>query len=460
MMDGSDEGGELAASSIFISHTHSDRALAEAWRQLVQDLFADAYAFRSSSSWHLDSRPGAGQAWARWIEDSIRRANVALVLLTPSSVRKPWVLWEAGAVWGISLAAGRQESSALRPLVYALPEKQIPEPFRLLQWLRGDQEADVKMLCQGLMNHPSLSERSKERVRENLDRRVSEHMESVRQVMLEPPICDTEDAVREWQSRLDRLASERRASEVRHRHHWMDIAFGQSVDDPRPLDLGLHRRLGEIYMASKDYAEAADQLELARQLAPRDIYILRELGKAYLKQPGSIGRTKAGEVIAAIDQLDPQAAVTNVECAALKGKWLIENLNFEQAAIVYSACLDQNPDSYYLADLLAQVRLDQRSVDQAREIYQRALEIVDRVDDDSLWSHATGATAAIVTGNEKAARHHLRGIHRRTPNADEHDSITKTLERVRAAWGFDWKKYGEWIAVIEGEEPADAVPGT
>lgn len=37
--------------------------------------------------------------------DRVRECDFALILITPSSVNKPWILWEAGAVSGAATAA-------------------------------------------------------------------------------------------------------------------------------------------------------------------------------------------------------------------------------------------------------------------------------------------------------------------------------------------------------------------
>src|SRR5690606_20808273 len=43
----------------------------------------------------------SGENWRSWIDDKVLRCDVAIVLLTPSSFRGRWVLWEAGAVAGV-----------------------------------------------------------------------------------------------------------------------------------------------------------------------------------------------------------------------------------------------------------------------------------------------------------------------------------------------------------------------
>jgi hypothetical protein len=106
----------------------------------------------------------------------------------------------------------------------------------------------------------------------------------------------------------------------------------------------LHRRLGELYLAQKDFAPAAEQLELAWRAAPRDIYLLRPLIEARMKHllaeqanSAAVGaREDIEPLLVAIKGLDPEAFVSSADAAALHGKYLRAR---ESAADVYAAVL-------------------------------------------------------------------------------------------------------------------------
>jgi hypothetical protein len=55
----------------------------------------------------------AGSGWLDWIHDQVRGSKFTAVLLTPNSVDKPWLMWEAGTVSGVSLAT--REASTIIP---------------------------------------------------------------------------------------------------------------------------------------------------------------------------------------------------------------------------------------------------------------------------------------------------------------------------------------------------------
>lgn len=91
-------------ASLFISHTHGDKFIADALARLVEILFKTKVAAKYSSSPELDGGIAPGEDWFSWILTQVKQADLAFIVLTASSIQKPWVLWEAGAVAGVARA--------------------------------------------------------------------------------------------------------------------------------------------------------------------------------------------------------------------------------------------------------------------------------------------------------------------------------------------------------------------
>ncbi|MBV8094649.1 MAG: toll/interleukin-1 receptor domain-containing protein [Acetobacteraceae bacterium] len=102
-------------SGIFVSHTHSDQLIADALATLINALFGKTVPVNYSSKKDLEGGIAPGEDWFRWIIDQVRQTDVAIILLTPASVQKPWVIWESGAVSGAAVA-----TAAERARVYPL----------------------------------------------------------------------------------------------------------------------------------------------------------------------------------------------------------------------------------------------------------------------------------------------------------------------------------------------------
>ena len=184
-------------------------------------------------------------------------------------------------------------------------------------------------------------------------------------------------------------------------------------------------------MRAKRHEQAIKQLELAQRLAPRDIFLLRNLGKGYLdaQQPD-----KAADVLGRIESLDAHAFTRNVECAALKGRWLRENKSPRDAVEVYRAALGKNPDSYYLANLAGEALVEVRDLASARQEFQHVIDIVTRLRaqrEDNVWTRAAMANARFVLDADEEAIKELEVIkNERLAGLESLASIERGLETL------------------------------
>jgi tetratricopeptide (TPR) repeat protein len=326
--------------------------------------------------------------------------------------------------------------------VFRVPAEQVPDPFRDIQIVRGDNYDDVANILIEWME--MLPGNAGAKAGRSLEGVLKKYLATVTGALDKAPLIPTEGIVQEWCVRLDELKSQNRMSEVRTVHDWLNIAFGRDGED-RPLDVRIHRRMGELYLNARRYEDAAAQFELARQLSPRDILILRELGRAYL---GKGSPEKAGEVIGHIENLDPDAFERNVECAALKGRWL-RGSDPSGAREVYRKAFLHNPTSYYVGDLLGQMELQLGDQQAARNTYKQVLEIINNLAETNLWIQATAANAAIVAGADASViRQKLADIRRFQPTPENLRSIEDGLRRIQKALGIEESVYNDWTAAL------------
>lgn len=312
--------------SIFISLTNTDTRIAEALRDALKDLFGEFLEVHFSTSKELAGGIRSGEDWFQWIVDQVQQCEFALILITPSSLHKPWILWEAGAVAGAALATKKEGLRKVRPLVYQVATDMIPSPIRdsKVQFRRGDKSDDFKSLLKEILSDykPHLSDDRVAEFGEKVNDTIKTYLQKVDECLMNAPAVASTAVIEEWRLRLDDILKQDRASEVELFHDWMDISFGRDRRDrPTPLDLRIHSRLADLYLRAKKYDRAIEQLELSRQLAPRDIFVLRTLGRAHL---ASNKRKEAKDVIDRIASLDPEAFTNNAECAALAGRWYRE----------------------------------------------------------------------------------------------------------------------------------------
>ncbi len=72
----------------------------------------------------------SGTNWYKWIVEKVVECDVAFVMITPNSVKAPWLMWESGAVFGAAIASSYQVDDKVWPIVYQLKTDEIPSPIR------------------------------------------------------------------------------------------------------------------------------------------------------------------------------------------------------------------------------------------------------------------------------------------------------------------------------------------
>ena len=196
---------------IFISLTAADTGIADAFSDAIRRLVGDAVEVMYSTSRQLDRSPRHGENWLTWIVDRVRNCDFALVLITPCSVEKPWILWEVGAVHGAAAATNVEGLRKVRPIIYQLDIDQIPSPIRSLniQFRRGDHPDHVKLLFKDIVDEyrQMMTTDLLIEALEKLDSTVSDYLDKTQLVLVKAPLLEMADNylninAEKWQDRV------------------------------------------------------------------------------------------------------------------------------------------------------------------------------------------------------------------------------------------------------------------
>jgi hypothetical protein len=135
---------EAPKTSVFISHIGEEMAVALKLQSLIQAAFSNAFpVFVSSNPMSL----GGGEEWYHYILDNLAKAKVVLVLLSPESVEKPWINFEAGC--------GKGQKSRVIPLAFrGLTFDSLPYPLKGLQGYYLQQLSNILNEIARRMNAP------------------------------------------------------------------------------------------------------------------------------------------------------------------------------------------------------------------------------------------------------------------------------------------------------------------
>jgi hypothetical protein len=147
---------------LFISHATSDKPLADALRTLITSTFAEPIEVAYSSASVSEGGISAGQEWLEWIRAQVQDIAMAIVIVTPLSKARPWLMWEAGAVSGVGLA--RKTNLPIVPLLFGLRADEVPDPLVSRQVKSGTAAADIRDLLDSIRIGNSIGYRAPDQV--------------------------------------------------------------------------------------------------------------------------------------------------------------------------------------------------------------------------------------------------------------------------------------------------------
>jgi hypothetical protein len=130
-------------ADIFISFIHEEQVVAVAVQQLLRPFLGNRNVLLSADEWQIF----AGEQWLDRIKAELQPAKVVVLLLSPRSVQRPWVNFEAGAAW--------LTGKVIVPACFAgLSKSTLPKPYSNIQAL--DLPDDDYYLIRSVSHHLKL----------------------------------------------------------------------------------------------------------------------------------------------------------------------------------------------------------------------------------------------------------------------------------------------------------------
>ena len=131
---------------VFVSHVEEDAAVASEIKNWVEDNLLEGVEVFVSS----DEGIKAGDKWEeRIIEEKLKNCRIALVVCTQTSVRQPWINFEAGGAW--------VQGARVVPLCYHGQRKNmLPRPLSSRQALDLSEPDDVSELLKIIAEEAGL----------------------------------------------------------------------------------------------------------------------------------------------------------------------------------------------------------------------------------------------------------------------------------------------------------------
>jgi hypothetical protein len=127
---------------VFISHAHENRRLAEAWQRLLRSVSGGRIDPWYSSDPRAEGGVGPGN-WRDKVRARIAAAEAMLILITPGSNQRPWLVWEGGFASG--------QAKTVVPITYFVQARSIHSVFQNELCYSGEDEQKVTELCARLV---------------------------------------------------------------------------------------------------------------------------------------------------------------------------------------------------------------------------------------------------------------------------------------------------------------------
>lgn len=137
--------GAIEKPTVFISHAVTDEPIANVVRGEIRRIFADGVTVFASSV------PGVIEPGAEWldaIQENLSSATAVLVIVSPTSINRPWVWFEVGASWS-KMEEG--QGSIIPVCVPEIDKGSLPEPLGRLQAMSLGVASETKEVFQTLI---------------------------------------------------------------------------------------------------------------------------------------------------------------------------------------------------------------------------------------------------------------------------------------------------------------------
>jgi hypothetical protein len=433
--------------TIFISHSHSDWRIAERFQDLIDRASGNGLdVARSSQKGSIKS----GQNWREWIDDKVVRCDIAIIVLTPGSFRGRWVLWEAGAVAGVQheRLKGRQVDSGdplarrVRVLRFALREGDLG-PFASTQTCNGLDQQEMIAFVAELLEELPLDRTAVRRGLMSLETAVGAFIGGAQDDLRYTPIQHDEGVTQEWLARLDaaRLRNDDRWIVAAKR--WINVAFlgansGDAHIKGEVIDFRIHTRIADAHRRLGEWEGVIEQLQLAAQLSPNDLVVLRDLGRAQrsLKRTSDLERTMQDMQV-----LDPEIFKKDREGVAMRCAYFSNLENWVAVTTLLSdadpAIVSQDP---YLANWYAVATMKVRGATASAPLFVQLKELLER-SGKGFWDDATMVNALLAL-DDPDVESKLRRLELPKRTNDEVESATRFYDDIVTVFrrSFDWRR--------------------
>ncbi len=397
---------EPSKLKIFISHHHTDKDLAEAWKKLIENISARQIEAWYSSDVRPESGVEMGRDWHEQLYQRLSESHLVIAIQTLANYNRPWVIWECGLASGVNRVRG------IIPIVYGLERDELRSPLSIYQGYDGEQLEQIQEVCQRLAKAANLEINN-----HTINRHLKNYLSTISS--FHPRKWVSMEQMDMWLNQFKELIQEGRANEIFVQRQLM---YSSYLEPFQPIKAEIHGWLCKALLEQKFYKEAIQEanyvLELDRDNTEWLYYkalALVELQNLQL----------AEDLIHSIFAINVNLKV-NQEIASLAGRiyrerWLLSDdpAYLEAAFEAYYQAYLADKRLYFPGINAAELALAKGDTSLAEQIFHEVLDSCRRLQAVrvvSYWVDFTAGQAHLGLGEiDQALTEYQRGLSRNSP---------------------------------------------
>lgn len=414
--------------TILISHAHEEKALAEAWKELLEGVTAGAVTV-----WFSSDATGTGgmtisTPWIDQVKQKLQSVDHVIAIQTPSTEGRRWILYECG--YADALGKG------IIPVAYKLDPGEIPNPVGAFNAFRGEDPDGVRTACAKLMVACKLT------MDEFMfDAALRRYLQKV--TLHAPRRALKPDDVGRWVQRIEGLVRTGRAHEVPAKRQEAYHSLKPKAPEPfKPseLTMPLHELLSRVLLEQQCYVEALEEADYALSIVDDDTEMLHRKALALVESGNKVDGLR---VVQSLMQDNPYFR-DNPELASLEGRiyreqWMLNKDpgDLDRAYDAYQRAYSADRTQYYPGINAASLALARNDLDTAETMFTELLEHCRRQPSSqmSFWTHFSIGEALLGLGDVTGALEaYQAGMnHKPAPAPRDRESALKGVRRILEA---------------------------
>jgi hypothetical protein len=137
-----------AMPNVFVSFIHEEKEITELVLSFLRKIFGDGVEIFLSAD---QTTVYAGDNWMDEILSALKDTKVLVSLLSPTSIGRPWINFEAGAAW-------MREAKVIPVCFRGLTIGELPKPYSSLQAIEMGSTDAAYYLASSIAHHLNLPE--------------------------------------------------------------------------------------------------------------------------------------------------------------------------------------------------------------------------------------------------------------------------------------------------------------